>query len=292
MAKKEFTYRGKSLEELQAMSVEDFAKLCDARARRSLKKGYDKKILKTIEKRKDNAKAKPIRTHNRDLIVIPAMVGAKMAVYRGNNFEQIDIDEKMLGHYIGEFVFTRKRLQHGKAGIGATKSSTAITARWWKWYNMAKKNYQSTVGQESKTARAMTTNANISLKYSTEICNQLKGKNVDKSIAWLTRIINHEEFLPLKRYNSNVAHRKGDAKEGVKSGRYPQKTIKSFVTLIESAKSNADFKGLDDDKLMIIHAFASKGISRMSNQSKGKIGGKARRKNATHIEVIVSEVKA
>jgi len=129
MAKKEFTFRGKTLQDLQAMSVENFAELCDARARRSLKKGYDKKILKSIEKRKDDIKAKPIRTHNRDLIVIPAMVGAKLAVYRGNSFEQIDVDEKMLGHYIGEFVFTRKRLQHGKAGIGATKSSTAITSR-------------------------------------------------------------------------------------------------------------------------------------------------------------------
>ena len=157
---------------------------------------------------------------------------------------------------------------------------------------MAKKNYQASVGKESKTAKAMTTNANISLKYSTELCNQLKGKNVDKAIAWLIRIINHEEHLPLKRYHKKMGHRKGDAKEGVKSGKYPQKTIKPFITLLESAKSNADFKGLDDDKLMIIHAFASKGISRMSNQSKGKIGGKARRKNATHIEVIVSEVKA
>ena len=156
---------------------------------------------------------------------------------------------------------------------------------------MAKKTYQATVGKESKTARAMTTNANISLKYSTEICNQLKGKNIDKATAWLSRIENHEEYLPLKRYNKKVAHRKGDAKEGVKSGRYPEKTIKSFVTLLNSAKSNADFKGLDEDKLTIIHAFASKGISRMTYQSKGKIGGKARRKNATHIEVIVSEVK-
>jgi small subunit ribosomal protein S19 len=53
----------------------------------------------------------------------------KIAVHRGNTFETVDVNERMLGHYIGEFVLTRKRLQHGKAGIGATKSSTAITAR-------------------------------------------------------------------------------------------------------------------------------------------------------------------
>ncbi len=157
---------------------------------------------------------------------------------------------------------------------------------------MAKKTYQAKVGKESKTAKAMTTNANISLKYSTEICNQIKGKNVDKVMAWLERIIAHEDYLPLKRYNTKVAHRKGDSKEGVKSGRYPQKTVKVFLTLLGSAKSNADFKGLDADKLTIIHTFTSAGMNRYSYQSKGKIGGKARRKNATHIEVIVSEVKA
>ena len=129
MAKKEFTYRGKTLEELQAMKLEEFAKLCTSQARRSLLKGTDKHILAKVAKAKGDAKAKPIRTHSRDLIIIPEMVGTRFAVHRGNTFELLDIDERMLGHYIGEFVFTRKRLQHGKAGIGATKSSTAITAR-------------------------------------------------------------------------------------------------------------------------------------------------------------------
>ena len=130
MVKKEFTFRGKTLPELQDMSIEQFAELCDARARRSLKKGFDKHLMKKIEASKaQGPKAKPIRTHQRDIIIVPAMVGIKFAVYRGNSFEQLEVKEKMLGHYLGEMVFTRKRLQHGKAGIGATKSSTAITAR-------------------------------------------------------------------------------------------------------------------------------------------------------------------
>ncbi len=126
---KEFTFRGKTLEELQAMSLTEFAKLCDSRTRRSLTQGVSNPLLKKIAKAKDNPKAKPIKTHRRDIIVIPQMVGAKLAVYKGNSFENLDVSEKMLGHYLGEFVSTRKRLQHGKAGIGATKSSTAITAR-------------------------------------------------------------------------------------------------------------------------------------------------------------------
>ncbi len=129
MVKKEFTFKGKNLEELKKMSIDEFAELCDSRSRRSLKKGFDKHIFKKIVKAKANEKAKPVRTHSRDLIVIPEMVGVRFAVYRGNNFELLDIKEEMLGQYLGEFVFTRKKLQHGKAGIGATKSSTAITAR-------------------------------------------------------------------------------------------------------------------------------------------------------------------
>ncbi len=129
MVKKEFTFKGKNLEELKKMSIEEFAELCDARTRRSLKKGFDKHILKKVIKAKENEKAKPVRTHSRDLIIIPEMIGVRFAIYRGNSFELLDVTEQMLGHYVGEFVFTRKKLQHGKAGIGSTKSSTAITAR-------------------------------------------------------------------------------------------------------------------------------------------------------------------
>jgi large subunit ribosomal protein L22 len=156
---------------------------------------------------------------------------------------------------------------------------------------MAKKEYQAKVGKESKIAKATIKNANVSLKYSTELCNQLKGMKIEKAMGWIERIINHEEYLPLKRYHKKVAHRKGDSKKGVKSGRYPEKTLKVFLDLLNSVQTNADFKGLDEEKLNIIHAFASKGITRYSYQSKGKIGGKSRRKNATHIEIIVSEGK-
>lgn len=155
---------------------------------------------------------------------------------------------------------------------------------------MSKTKYQNIIGKESKTAKAITANAPISLKFSTELVNQIKGKYVEKIIAWLTRIENEEEFLPLKMYDKKVAHRKGESKAGAKAGRYPKKVVRAWIELLESAKNNADFKGLDQEKLIILHAFASSGMNRYSYQSKGRIGGKARRKNATHIEVIVTEV--
>lgn len=129
MVVKEFSFKGKSLPELEAMSIEEFAKICNSRARRSLLRGFDRQLLKKISKAKKGDHKKPVRTHLRDAIVIPQMAGLIFAVHKGNMFEMVEIKPQMLGHYLGEFALTRKRLLHGKAGIGATRSSTAITAR-------------------------------------------------------------------------------------------------------------------------------------------------------------------
>ena len=137
MARKEFTFRGKAIEELSKMSIEEFSRICTSRARRSLKRisGLEpyKHFLKKVRAAKEAVKAgkqvKPVRTHSRDFIVVPEMVGVNLAIYKGNEFSQVEVKEKMLGHFLGEFVLTRKRLTHGKAGIGATRSSTAISER-------------------------------------------------------------------------------------------------------------------------------------------------------------------
>ncbi len=133
MVKKEFSYRGHLLPELDEMPLDKFAVLVRSRQRRSLKRGFNAVLLKQIERvrevKKKGTEPKPIRTHLRDTVIIPKMVGLKFAVYRGNSFETIEIAPESLGHYLGELVLTRKKMQHGKAGIGATKSSTAITQR-------------------------------------------------------------------------------------------------------------------------------------------------------------------
>lgn len=154
---------------------------------------------------------------------------------------------------------------------------------------MAKKSYQLKVKNEKKIAKACATNEPVSLKYATEMCREIKGKPVDKIEAFLQRIIKHEDYLPLRRYVKKMAHRKGDAKSGTKTGKYPEKLCKSFLNLIESAKANADFKGLDTENLLIYHAFASMGFRRFSAQPKGKIGGKRRRKKSAHIEIMLIE---
>lgn len=133
---KEFTYMGKTLNELQQLTLADFAKLTNARARRSIMRGLDKPTLEKVQeafaqykgaKLPPNTKA--IKTHSRDFVIIPQMVGLKMAVYKGNSFEPVEIQPEMLGHVLGEYVLTRKQVKHGKAGIGSTKSSSAVTAK-------------------------------------------------------------------------------------------------------------------------------------------------------------------
>ena len=90
------TFRGKTLEELQAMSIQEFAELCTSRARRSLlTNGVDKKFLKKVEATKQAGKPKYVKTHRRDLIVVPQMVGGKISVYKGKDWEQIEVTTKM-----------------------------------------------------------------------------------------------------------------------------------------------------------------------------------------------------
>ena len=127
MAKKIFAYRGKSMEELKQMSEKEFAELLPARQRRTLKRGFNdqqKKLLENIKKDKNN-----IETHCRDMIILPVMVGKTIKVHRGNRFEPVIIQEDMVGHYLGEFVLTRSRITHSAPGIGATKSSAALSVK-------------------------------------------------------------------------------------------------------------------------------------------------------------------
>ena len=157
---------------------------------------------------------------------------------------------------------------------------------------MAKKTYNAQEKIKEKiTAKAIKKNANVSLKYSTELAREIKGKKVKRVKEFLQNIIDKKEFLPLRKYVKKVAHRKGDSKSKTKTGRYPEKTAKAFLELINSAESNADYKGLETENLFVKHAFASMGYSRISHQPKGKIGGKRRKKKSSHIEVILQEGK-
>ncbi|XP_056372773.1 40S ribosomal protein S15 [Hyla sarda] len=130
---RKFTYRGVDLDQLLDMSYEQIMQLYCARQRRRLNRGLRRKqnsLLKRLRKAKKEAppmeKPEVIKTHLRDMIILPEMVGSMVGVYNGKAFNQVEIKPEMIGHYLGEFSITYKPVKHGRPGIGATHSSRFI----------------------------------------------------------------------------------------------------------------------------------------------------------------------
>jgi len=126
---KEFRYRGKSLEELNSMSTEALLELLPSRARRSLNRGVSeekRKLLEDARAMKDGKLKGEIKTHARDMIVLPTMVGLTISVHNGREFVPLEVKPEMIGRYLGEYVITNKKVVHGTPGIGASRSSLYV----------------------------------------------------------------------------------------------------------------------------------------------------------------------
>ena len=95
--------------------------------------------------------------------------------------------------------------------------------------------------------------------------------------------------MPLKKYIKKTGHRKGIPRSSTKVGRYPIRLAKNFLKIVSSLKANADYKGLDSENLVIVHAFVCEGFRRASNQKQGRISGKRHRSKSTHIEIVAME---
>ena len=123
---KEFTYHGLSKEELANIPNEKLFKLFTARARRSFTRGINDDKRKLMEEMKDKNNKNPIKTHLRDVIILPYMIGKTVQVFSGKEFVPIIITVQMVGHYLGEYVITNKRVNHGAPGVGASRSSLYV----------------------------------------------------------------------------------------------------------------------------------------------------------------------
>jgi small subunit ribosomal protein S19 len=126
---KEFSYRGLSKEELDNTSLEKLFQLFNSRQRRSLTRGITdgkRKVIEEIKSAKAGKLKTPIKTHLRDLIVLPYMVGVTVNVFSGKDFVPVTIKTEMVGHYLGEYVITNKRVTHGSPGVGASRSSLYV----------------------------------------------------------------------------------------------------------------------------------------------------------------------
>jgi small subunit ribosomal protein S19 len=126
----EFTYRGYTLDELQEMERDEVVELLPARQRRTIERGLGVEHEKLLEKTEDATAEEtandPIRTHLRDMPILPEFVGLTFSVYQGQEFQRVEVQPEMIGHYLGEFQLTRTSVEHGQAGIGATRSSKFV----------------------------------------------------------------------------------------------------------------------------------------------------------------------
>jgi small subunit ribosomal protein S19 len=127
------TYRGFSLEQLLAMTPDELVRVLPSGARRSLRRGLHpetRKLLMKIRKARQvmlsTGQQPVIKTHRRELVILPEMVGMTINVHNGKEFVPVKISIEMIGHRLGEFAITNKKVVHGKPGVGASRSSMYV----------------------------------------------------------------------------------------------------------------------------------------------------------------------
>jgi len=129
---KEFLYRGLTLNQLQSMSMDEFINLLPSRQRRSLHRGLQpeqrillEKVRRSLEELRKGG-TPTVKTHVRNMIILPEMVSLTIQVHNGKEFVKVEIKPDMIGHYLGEFAVTNKPVRHGTPGIGASRSSMYV----------------------------------------------------------------------------------------------------------------------------------------------------------------------
>jgi len=129
---RQFTYRGYTFPQLQAMSMDEFILLLPSRRRRSLQRGLTREqriLLENIRKAQQTQQEDQktvVKTHARDMVILPEMVGVTILVHNGKGFSPVEVSPEMIGHYLGEFAITNKPVKHGTPGIGASRSSMYV----------------------------------------------------------------------------------------------------------------------------------------------------------------------
>jgi small subunit ribosomal protein S19 len=130
---REFKFKGYSLQQLQLLSVESILPLLNSRQRRSLDKRVSKymsdekrKLREDIKMAREGKMKGSLNTHVRDMIILPDMIGLTINVHNGKEFSAVTIRPEMIGHYLGEYAITNKRVQHGAPGVGASRSSLYV----------------------------------------------------------------------------------------------------------------------------------------------------------------------
>ena len=148
-------------------------------------------------------------------------------------------------------------------------------------YDYAFQNFDST-----KHVRAAIREKKISHKHAREVATAIKGLSIDKARDYMISVVAKDRAVPFRRFKNQVGHR---SDPGMMSGRYPEKTAKEFLKLLDNLESNAEYKGMDMDRLKIINATAHKGV--VIKRFIPRAQGRATDKNdvLTHVELVAQE---
>jgi small subunit ribosomal protein S19 len=122
--REEFTYRGYKMDELKAMGISELLPLMPSRPRRKILRGLSRGEETLLAKIREGDES--VRTHLREMIVLPEMIGKSIEIYNGKEFVKVEFQPESVFRYLGEFALTRKRVAHGSAGIGATRGSKYV----------------------------------------------------------------------------------------------------------------------------------------------------------------------
>ena len=149
-------------------------------------------------------------------------------------------------------------------------------------YDYAFQNYDST-----RHVRASMREKKVSHKHTREIAVAIKGLTIEKARDYLQSVLTHKRSIPFKRFKNQVGHR---TDPGVMSGRYPEKAVTEVLKLLDNLESNAEYKGMDLDRLKIINATAQKGV--IIQRIMPRAQGRATDNNnvLTHLEIVAQEI--
>lgn len=277
--KKEFRYRGLSIEELQKLSIEELLPLLTSRSRRSLKRGLTEKQEKLLNDIEKSQKGDVIRTHLRDMIIIPSFVGHRVDIHNGKEFQRIEIQPYMIDHYLGEFALTRSKVKHTGPGVGATRSSKFMPLKWCKMQK-----YSINIDPD-KTAKAYGYELHCSPKDSMNLAYAIKGMKTTDADKYLNEITEMKKSLPAVFHKGKISHQKG-----IGPGSYPQKAAKYMLKILKNAENNAEYKGFDVENMKISHisTYGGRIIRGIMPRAQGRATNK--NKKTTNIEIILKEV--
>ncbi len=138
-----------------------------------------------------------------------------------------------------------------------------------------------------KTAKASGRELKVSHKAAREVCKTIKGMNLDKAKELLKDVIAKKKAIPYTRFTKKLGHKGGTPKRFV--GRYPIKTAERILRVVEAAQANAENKGLDVDRLRIIHAAAYQGIKLKRYEQRAHGRASPKYDTTTHIEIVLDE---